>query len=159
MFHVIRLQISLLSDVESIIKKVEKSATVRTRRASIDNEISSAQDRRKRIDTLRQNLFESYASGIVSQADYLFGKSRYDDEYALIECRLEQLADEKAQLPETNPKQNKWFATFSRFQKEKELSREMLLALVEKIYVNEDKQIHIILKYQDEMKKLLHKGV
>ena len=157
-FHVIRLQISLLADVESIIKKVEKSAAVRTRRASIDNEISSAQDRRKRIDTLRQNLFESYASGIVSQADYLFGKSRYDDEYALIERRLEQLADEKAQLPETNPKQNKWFAAFSRFQEEKDLSREMLLALVEKIYVNEDKQVHIILKYQDEMKKLLYRG-
>lgn len=157
-FHVIRLQISLLADVESIIKKVEKSAAVRTRKASIDNEISSAQDRRKRIDTLRQNLFESYASGIVSQADYLFGKSRYDDEYALIERRLEQLADEKAQLPETNPKQNKWFAAFSRFQEKKELSREMLLALVEKIYVNEDKQVHIILKYQDEMKKLLYRG-
>ena len=34
----------------------------------------------------------------------------------------------------------------------------MLLALVEKIYVNEDKQVHIILKYQDEMKKLLYRG-
>ena len=158
-FHIIRLQIALLADAEAIIGKVEKSAAVRTRRMSIDNEIISAQDRQKRIDTLRQNLFESYVSGVVSQADYLFGKSRYDDEYALIERRLEQLSDEKAQLPETNPNQNKWFSAFSRFQEEKKLSREMLLALVEKVYVNEDKQVHIILKYQDEMKKLLYREV
>ena len=158
-FHIIRLQIALLADAEAIIGKVEKSAAVRTRRMLIDNEIISAQDRQKRIDTLRQNLFESYVSGVVSQADYLFGKSRYDDEYALIERRLEQLSDEKAQLPETNPNQNKWFSAFSRFQEEKKLSREMLLALVEKVYVNEDKQVHIILKYQDEMKKLLYREV
>lgn len=57
-FHIIRLQIALLADAEAIIGKVEKSAAVRTRRMSIDNEIISAQDRQKRIDTLRQNLLK-----------------------------------------------------------------------------------------------------
>ena len=33
------------------------------------------------------------------------------------------------------------------------------LALVEKIYVNEDKQVHIVLNYQDEMKKLFQEEV
>lgn len=158
-FHVIQLQIALLADAEAIVKKMGRSPAVQNRRASIDNKVISAQDRLKRLDTLRQNLFESYVNGVVSQTDYLFGKNQYDDEYTLLERRLEQLADEKAQLPETNINHNRWFSAFSRFKEEKELSREMLLALVEKIYVNEDKQVHIILKYQDEMKKLLYKGV
>ena len=57
------------------------------------------------------------------------------------------------------PKQNKWFSAFAKFRDEKELTREMLLALVEKIYVNEDKQVHIVLNYQDEMKKLFQEEV
>ena len=48
---------------------------------------------------------------------------------------------------------------FAKFRDEKELTREMLLALVEKIYVNEDKQVHIVLNYQDEMKKLFQEEV
>lgn len=62
-------------------------------------------------------------------------------------------------MPEANPKQNRWFSAFAKFRDEKELTREMLLALVEKIYVNEDKQVHIVLNYQDEMKKLFQKEV
>lgn len=158
-FHVIQLQLDLLADAEAIVKKMGRSPAAQNRRASINNEIISAQGRLKRLDTLRQNLFESYVNGVVSQTDYLFGKSQYDDEHTLLERLLEQLVDEKDQLPETNINHNRWFSAFSRFKEEKELNREMLLALVEKIYVNEDKQVHIILKYQDEMKKLLHKGV
>jgi len=158
-FDVIQLQIALLIDAEAIVEKMGKSSASRSRRASIDNEIIFAQDRLKRLDTLRQNLFESYVNGVVSQTDYLFAKNQYDNEHAQIEQQLEHLSEEKSHLPEINSKQNKWFSAFSRFRNEKELSREMLLALVEKIYVNEDKQVHIILKYQDEMKKMLQKEV
>ena len=105
------------------------------------------QGRLKKLATLRQTLFESYVDGIVTQADYLFGKSRYEDEARQLEGRLRDLQAEKDALPEASPKQNKWFSAFAKFRDEKEPTREMLLALVEKIYVNEDKQVHIVLNY------------
>lgn len=69
-------------------------------------------------------------------------------------CRLK-----RTPCREASPKQNKWFSAFAKFRDEKEPTREMLLALVEKIYVNEDKQVHIVLNYQDEMKKLFQEEV
>lgn len=65
-FDVIQLQIALLIDAEAIVEKMGKSSASRSRRASIDNEIIFAQDRLKRLDTLRQSLFESYVNGVVS---------------------------------------------------------------------------------------------
>ena len=140
-YEVLRLQMAMLTDAESVIQKVSRSSAARSRRTALDNEIVSVQGRLKKLDSLRQTLFESYVDGIVTQADYLFGKSRYEDETRQLERRLQDLQAEKDALPEASPKQNKWFSAFAKFRDEKELSRKMLLALVEKIYVNEDKQV------------------
>ena len=153
------MQMAMLTDAEAVIKRVSRSSAARSRRTALDNEIVSVQGRLKKLATLRQTLFESYVDGIVTQADYLFGKSRYEDEARQLEGRLRDLQAEKDALPEASPKQNKWFSAFAKFRDEKEPTREMLLALVEKIYVNEDKQVHIVLNYQDEMKKLFQEEV
>ena len=158
-YEVLRLQMAMLTDAEAVIQRVSRSSAARSRRTALDNEIISVQGRLKKLDTLRQTLFESYVDGIVTQADYLFGKSRYEDEARQLEGRLRDLQAEKDALPEASPKQNKWFSAFAKFRDEKEPTREMLLALVEKIYVNEDKQVHIVLNYQDEMKKLFQEEV
>lgn len=158
-YEVLRFQMAMLTDAEAVIQRVSRSSAARSRRTALDNEIVSVQGRLKKLDSLRQTLFESCVDGIVTQADYLFGKSRYEEEARQLEGRLQNIQAEKYALPEANPKQNKWFAAFTKFRDEKELSREMLLALVEKIYVNEDKQVHIVLNYQDEMKKLFQKEV
>ena len=158
-YEVLRLQMAMLTDAEAVIQRVSRSSAARSRRTALDNEIVSVQGRLKKLATLRQTLFESYVDGIVTQADYLFGKSRYEDEARQLEGRLRDLQAEKDALPEASPKQNKWFSAFAKFRDEKEPTREMLLALVEKIYVNEDKQVHIVLNYQYEMKKLFHEEV
>ena len=138
-YEVLRLQMAMLTDAEAVIQRVSRSSAARSRRTALDNEIVSVQGRLKKLDTLRQTLFESYVDGIVTQADYLFGKSRYEDEARQLERHFQDLQDEKDALPEASPKQNKWVSAFTKFRDEKELTREMLLALVEKIYVNEDK--------------------
>ena len=158
-YEVLRLQMAMLTDAEAVIQRVSRSSAARSRRTALDNEIVSVQGRLKKLDTLRQTLFESYVDSIVTQADYLFGKSRYEDETRQLERCLQNLQAEKDALPEASPKQNKWFSVFAKFRYEKELSRKMLLALVEKIYVNEDKQVHIVLNYQDDMKKLFQEEV
>ena len=155
--HVLDAQMKLLVKAEEIIMKMSKSTSVRNRRTQIDKQILSEQDSLRKLDTMRQHLFEGYVNGIVLQSDYLFGKAHYDDEYVKVEQHLKRLLEEKERLPELNFRENKWFAAFSSFKDAKGLSREMLLALVEKIYINQDKQVHIVLKYQDEMWKMLQK--
>ena len=59
-----------------------------------------------------------------------------------------------AALPEHTAKDNKWYAAYGKFRDRKELSRLMLTELIEKIYIDSDKSVRVMLKYQDEMKKL-----
>lgn len=63
---------------------------------------------------------------------------------------------ELSALPEHTAKDNKWYAAYYKFRDRKELSRLMLTELVEKIYIDGDKSVRVMLKYQDEMKKLFN---
>ena len=56
---------------------------------------------------------------------------------------------EKDALPEASPKQNKWFSAFAKFRDEKEPGSEMCIR----------DRVHIVLNYQDEMKKLFQEEV
>ena len=102
-YEVLRLQMAMLTDAEAVIQRVSRSSAARSRRTALDNEIVSVQGRLKKLATLRQTLFESYVDGIVTQADYLFGKSRYEDEARQLEGRLRDLQAEKDALPEQAP--------------------------------------------------------
>ena len=119
-YEVLRLQMAMLTDAEAVIQRVSRSSAARSRRTALDNEVISVQGRLKKLDTLRQTLFESYVDGIVTQADYLFGKSRYEDEAASLRdafriCRPKRTPCRR-QAPKTK---NKWFSAFAKFRDEK----------------------------------------
>ncbi len=153
-YDVLRSQMDLLADTEQIIKRVTKSAGYRERRTAIFNEITNVEARQKKLKTLRQSLFESYVQSVIPEADYLFATDKYDSEHKYLSHRLEELTIEKSKLLENAPEENKWYMAFRKFKEESVLSREMLVALTQKIVVNNDKEVVVILRYQDEMKAI-----
>ena len=63
---------------------------------------------------------------------------------------LEQYSNEKAKLHPEYINQNKWISSLKRFIEEKELTKEMLTALIERIEVGFDWNIEIKFRYRDE---------
>ena len=50
--------------------------------------------------------------------------------------------------------ENKWLKEYSRFSKSKELTKEMVQALVEKILIKSDREVEIVLKSADEFERI-----
>lgn len=99
-------------------------------------------------------LFENYINQIVSKVDFEYFTASYDTEEQNLTAELTVMNSELSALPEHTAKDNKWYAAYNKFKDRKELSRLMLTELVEKIYIDSDKSVRVMLKYQDEMKKL-----
>lgn len=156
-YRILRTHMELLADAERIIDKITRSAEYREGRTVLFDEITALETRRKRVNALRQSLFENYAKSVISEKDYLFATEKYNSEDQYLSHRLETLNAEKSRLLENVPKENKWYRAFRRFRDESVLSREMLVALTEKIVVNSNKEVTVILRYQDEMKAILQK--
>jgi hypothetical protein len=71
-------------------------------------------------------------------------------------AELERFEAQKTQN-EVNTGQNKWAVVFESFSKEKELSRELVISLIERIEVDSNCNVDITLKYRDEYGELLWK--
>lgn len=153
-FDVLRSQMELLVKAEEIIVRVSKSSGFRERRTELAEKISAAEERRKKIKANRMTLFENYINQIVGKADFEYFTASYDTEDKNLTAELTVMNGELSALPEHNAKDNKWYAAYYKFRDRKKLSRLMLTELVEKIYIDGDKSVRVVLKYQDEMKKL-----
>lgn len=155
-YDVLRAQMELLVKAEEIIERVSKSAGFRERRTELAEKIAAAEERQKKIKVNRMTLFENYISQVVSKADFEYFTASYDTEDKNLSAELTVLNSELVVLPEHTAKDNKWYAAYYKFRDRKELSRLMLTELVEKIYIDGDKSVRVMLKYQDEMQKLFN---
>ncbi len=154
-FDILRAQMELLVKAEEIIGRVSKSAGFRERRTELAEKIAAAEERRKKIKANRMTLFENYINQIVSKTDFEYFTASYDAEDKNLAAELTVMNGELSALPEHTAKDNKWYAAYYKFRDRKELSRLMLTELVEKIHIDGDKSVRVMLKYQDEMKKLV----
>ncbi len=153
-FDVLRSQMGLLADAEEIIRRVSRSSGLRERRTELAERIAAAEERQRKIKANRMTLFENYISQIVSRTDFEYFTASYDTEEQNLTAELTVMNGKLAALPEHTAKDNKWYAAYGKFRDRKELSRLMLTELIEKIYIDSDKSVRVMLKYQDEMKKL-----
>ncbi len=67
---------------------------------------------------------------------------------------LDVLTAEKARREKTISPENKWITALRRFEKEQQLTAEMVCALVERIEVYDGARLEITLKYRDELQVL-----
>lgn len=153
-YQVIRSDMELLSEAENIIGRFSKIDSSNKQCTLYAKRIAELEGELKKTSNLRKVLFEDYVQGTIDQNDFTYMNPVYEAKEQKLITELEQLKIEYSSFKEHSVNDNKWYTAFRRFKDEKMLSRDMLTALVDKVYVNSDKSVQIILKYRDEMKKL-----
>lgn len=153
-YQVIRSDMELLSEAENIIGRFSKTDSSNKQCTLYAKRIAELEGELKKTSNLRKVLFEDYVQGTINQNDFTYMNPVYESKEQKLTTELEQLKIDYSSVKEHSVKDNKWYTAFRRFKDEKMLSRDMLTALVDKVYINNDKSVQVILKYRDEMKKL-----
>jgi DNA invertase Pin-like site-specific DNA recombinase len=154
-WNAVRAEIALFADMERLALKVQKGGTVRARAKTIKERITEAKRKIERAAVLSTTLYGDYADGILSESEYLFAKAKFREEKRLWEQRLDELAAEEIKHTGAFVSDNKWIAALSRFRDSKELTREMLLAVVERVIVSGSNDINVVFKHRDEFDALM----
>jgi hypothetical protein len=146
----------ILTDVQRIIESVRKQANYIKKIDVTEERASRAKNRLSKLMGLKSSLYENFKAGTLSKEEYLQKKAACEVEYKELLVELERFEAQKTQN-EVNTGQNKWAAVFESFSKEKELSRELVISLIERIEVDSNCNVDITLKYRDEYEELLWK--
>lgn len=146
----IQKQINLVVEIDELLGDINGSTVMIRKLQGLDLRIA---EKMKEIDSyqdFRMKLYESLASEVLDRDEYDFMRQKYTGMIQTAREALENLQKEREEILKETTVDRTWIEQFIRYKNITELSREVVVTLIDKIYIFEDKRIQIKFNYSDE---------
>lgn len=143
-------QIEIILDTDELLKAMGKSKIENAHIKRLDLAIDQKNSELDRYRDFRMKLYEALNDDLIDRDEYEKMRSKYAGMIEETEGVIRQLsADREKSLTNTTPRD--WMASIAKFKGITELSREVVITLVDKVYVYEDKHIRIDFNFRNEL--------
>ncbi len=149
----IMFQIKLAVDISSLIEEFNKSNALEDKKSLYYESVGKL---KKELDLklkISNELYFDLKKGIVTEEQYFELKDSTENEIHRLREKIENLNDTKPKEILTN--ELSFVDVFERIENKNELTREMVIELIDCVHINEDKSIKIDFKFADEMDTIL----
>ena len=155
LFTAIQSQIQLVADLEDVVKQLNAEPEFRRQRSDAAAKLEAARRTLKRSQSLYDSLYQNYVEQLMTEQEYVTLKARYKAEAEEAE-RLIAVLEQEQHESKVYTAENRFLTEFRSFMGTDTLTKEMASALIERIYVDAEKNIDIRLRYRDEYMALLN---
>ncbi len=149
LFTAIQSQIALAADMNAVMKKLNAQPKLRSQRLDLESKLETARRTLKRNQSLYDSLYQNYVEKLMTEQEYVTLKARYKAEAEEAE-RVIATLEQKQSESKVYTSENRFLTEFRTFMGANTLTKEMTYALIERIYVDADKNIDIHFRYRDE---------
>ena len=151
----IQSQIDLAVSMDQLVNDL-KSQNVRAAKSSrLEKMLQLKEDEYEKVSRCRIDLYPDWKAGILSKDEYLSLKAKIGEQLEQIEIAIANIKEEISKYQSAPVSENKFISSFLRYRNIQVLTREVIVELIEMIYVHEGGTITIQFKYQDEYQRLL----
>jgi len=151
----IQSQIMLIESFAEMVDEINNAPTVNARSKRIEQLLKEKRRELERIQAISDGLYMDWKSGDITQNDYRRMKSKIEEQIAYNTNAIENLEQEQRSMESGVKSDDKVFADLLRYRNIHTLDRRILVEMVDKIYVHEDKTITIHFLHQDEYARIL----
>lgn len=151
----IQTQIRLAVSMDEVLQELRKEAVKVGKPPRLEAMLEQKEQEHARISRLKLDLYPDWKAGMLSKAEYLALKEKFDRQLEQIERATAGIKGEIRRYRETADAENQFTRHFIKYHNITELTREVIVELVEMIYVHEGGSITIEFKFQDEYRRLL----
>lgn len=142
-------QIALAVEMEELMTAIRSCEAASRSSQLLTAQLSGAEREQARIQQILLELYPDLKNGLLSQPQYLALKKQYEAQLEGLEQTIARLREQAASLAEGRPEENDFISSFTQFRNITALTREVVVALVENIYVHEDGSIDIQFHFSD----------
>ncbi len=100
----------------------------------------------KKIENYKESAFENFADGLISKAEYVKLKEKYDQKMRQLQKDIQNCSGERKEIS-WKTEFEEWLEKFTDNFNVEDLTREMVLNLIDSIYIYENKEIEINYKF------------
>lgn len=144
----LRRQIELAVEMDELIASIDRRKLREHSSRRFEEERQRLTAERERIERMKLELYPDWKRGDISREEYLALKEQFDGQLAKLDSRLAALTAEREQAA-PHGSANAVLRQFIRYRNLHHLTREIVVELIEMIYVHEGGGITIRFKFAD----------
>lgn len=147
--------IDSISDLERLVKEkpIKKSAD-----GHLQEQTAKLKQELEKISRWKQSLYEDYKEEMISKEEYIAYREEYTEKQNMLQNQIDALKTRCVQ-DEERLLESPWVARLLRFKEITAIDRSIVVEMIDKILVYENRRIRIIYNFSDELENLFEKDM
>ncbi len=137
-------------ELENIVDSLEENKNTSNEIVNFNSLINA---RKKELESFEKKVLrvcDDFKSGILDENEYLIYEKKYKEKVVNCKISIENLESDFQHLLSGNSKSKEWIEYFKKYKKIQDLSRQLVVELIDSVKIYENKVIHIDFKFQSE---------
>jgi phosphoglycerate-specific signal transduction histidine kinase len=152
--EVIKSQIALIDSLANIVDEINNAPVVDTQSARIEKLLTDKRKELIKTKPLSDGLYIDWKHGDINHEDYSRMKVRFDEQIAAVQVNIENLEEEQLRMGQGVTTEEDIFKEFLKYKNINKLERNILVELVDTIFVHENKEISIKFRFDNDLKRI-----
>lgn len=144
----IQAQIALAVDMDEAVKEINRNANTNKEAVRLRKMLEQAKEDVEKAENMMLDLYPDWKAGMISKEDYLKLKERFEKQKGDALHRMQDLQIKIGESEKGQDNTNQFLQNFIKYKNIDKLTREVIVALIDMIYIYENNQIKIVFKYQ-----------
>ncbi|MEH2933620.1 recombinase family protein [Acutalibacter sp. JLR.KK004] len=151
----VQRQIEVILEMEKAMDKIESLSWENTELAKIDAGLAFQRQVVERNNALRLDIYEDLRSGILTKDEFLSMKEEFTSRIQEANQAIERLTMERSNLRHGMSQQQGWLAQFRQYENITEITRLVVVSLIERINVYEDAEIEVVFRQKNQFEDIM----
>lgn len=144
----IQMQIQLAVDMKQAIDVINKSSAVNTQSGKLQKQLEQAKKEEANAEKLMLDLYPDWKAGMITAEEYQKLKAKFEAQREDARVRIRNINMQMAEVEKGQDSANEYIQNFMKFKNVDKLTRDLVVSLIDNIYVYEGGDIHIDFKFQ-----------
>ena len=154
-YQTVRHQIDLLLDVDKALSQFENLSWEKHKLKQLDASIEIQEEAVRKNNMLRLGIYEDLRAGLLVRSEYDSLKKELAERIDEATAAIEKLNKEKREILDGVSRQQSWVEQFRQYESVTELTRPMVIHLIERINIFEDSNIEIVFRHRNQIEEIL----
>lgn len=152
--NALQMQIQIVMEEAEFVEGIRQAQQEPYRVRRIERQIRQLTAEKAHTQGIKEKLYGDYAEEILTREDFLNYNELYSKRIEEYDRKITELEAERQNL-QTTPNAYPFLNVYRKYRKLEEITRPMIVELIEKIEVYEGNRVEITFRFQDEIADLL----
>lgn len=146
----VQAHINMAIDIDNAMREMETLDWERREVRKIGAQIEALEAEIEKYTTLKMSLYEDLKQALISKEEYFSFKEDYDVRIDSIKVQINRLVSQRNAVENGLTDTQGWFAQFRRYENIDKLTRNAIVNLIERVEINDQKEIHVRFRHADQ---------